>query len=67
MERFFTPAIALMNRMKYTSKFALMGLVIVGLVFTLLFEIYVKLNSDITFAKNELYGAQVLKPLNHTA
>ncbi len=64
MESLFSPAITLMNRMKYTSKFALMGGVIVCLVFTLLLEVYVRLNNDITFAKNELYGATVLKPMN---
>lgn len=64
MRAFFTPAVAVMNRLRYPSKFMLLG-VAVGLVMVLiLFTVYVNLSRDIDTARQEIQGLQMLKPMN---
>ena len=64
MQALFSPAVALMNRLRYTSKFLLLGSAMAVVMLVLLFTVYVNLNRDIQTASNELVGLQMLKPVN---
>ena len=64
MRSLFSPAVALMNTLRYTSKFTLLGLAMGAVMLSLLFTVYVNLNRDIETAQLELNGLQVLKPMN---
>ena len=64
MQALFSPAVALMNNLRYRSKFMLIG-VAVGIVITvLLYSVFASLNRDIVTARHELEGLQMIKPLN---
>lgn len=67
MQALFSPAVSLMNRLRYTSKFLLLGLTMGVVLLVLLFTVYVNLNRDIQTASNELAGLQMLKPVNRMA
>ncbi|MBE7552324.1 MAG: response regulator [Anaerolineales bacterium] len=63
MKMLFSPAISLMNRLKYPQKFILISLLFVlplALVMTLLIG---EINSRIEFAQKEIYGNSYLRPL----
>ena len=64
MQSLFSPAIALMNRLRYTSKFMLLGLAVSSVILVLLFTVFVTLNRDIDTARQEIAGLQMLKPMN---
>src|SRR5574343_1698823 len=64
MQALFAPAIALMNRLRYTSKFFVLGLAISIVLTVLLVTVVSNLYRDIKTAQHELDGVQVLKPLN---
>lgn len=67
MQVLFAPAISLMNRLRYNSKFLLLGLAMGGVMAVLLFTVFVNLSRDIQTANNELGGLQMLKPVNKMA
>ena len=67
MQALFSPAVALMNRFRYTSKFLLLGTAMGVVMLVLLFTVFVNLNRDIQTAANELVGLQMLKPVNKMA
>src|SRR6476620_1230288 len=65
MRMLFTPAIGLMNRLKYPQKFALISLLFampLALVMVLLLS---EINLKIDFAQKEIYGDAYLRPLRH--
>ncbi|MEN9482105.1 MAG: hypothetical protein RLZZ298_3500 [Pseudomonadota bacterium] len=64
MRIFFAPAIGLMNRLHYTSKFLMLGTAVAAVVLILLYSVISHLNRDIDVASNELLGVQMLKPMN---
>ncbi len=64
MQALFTPAISLMNRLRYTSKFFVLGLAISVVLAVLLVTVVNNLYRDIKTAQHELDGVQVLKPMN---
>lgn len=64
MQAFFTPAIALMNRLRYTSKFLVLGSAISIVLVVLLVTVIDSLSRDIRTAGHELTGVQMLKPMN---
>ncbi len=64
MRTFFRPATVLMNRLRYTSKFFLLGAAVALVMLVLLVDVYVNLKRDIDTAEQELAGLQMLKPLN---
>jgi methyl-accepting chemotaxis protein len=64
MQNLFYPVIHLMNRLRYKSKFMLMGAVIALMLSVLLFSVFTSLKRDIHTAEQELIGLQMLKPLN---
>jgi len=67
MQVLFAPAISLMNRLRYNSKFLLLGLAMGVVMAVLLFTVFVNLSRDIQTANNELGGLQMLKPVNKMA
>ena len=64
MRTLFTPAVALMNRLRYKSKFFVLGFAISILMLVLLATVYVSLSRDIEATTQELAGLQMLKPMN---
>ena len=66
MRTFFRPATVLMNRLRYTSKFFLLGSAVALVMMVLLATVYLNLKRDIDTAEQELAGLQMLKPLNRT-
>jgi methyl-accepting chemotaxis protein len=62
----FAPAIGLMNRLRYTSKFLMLGTAVAVVILILLYSVISNLSRDITVANNELLGVQMLKPLNRS-
>ncbi|KXB29171.1 chemotaxis protein [Dechloromonas denitrificans] len=67
MQALFAPAVTLMNRLRYTSKFLLLGTAVGLVMLVLLFTVYTNLNRDIETAQQELAGLQMLKPVNRMA
>ncbi len=64
MQVFFSPAVALMNRLRYGGKFVLLGLAMSLLTLVLLYSVFSLLSKDIETARAELSGLQMLKPMN---
>lgn len=64
MNALFSPAIALMNRLRYTTKFALLGLVAFVAIATLQITVYVQFSNVIEPSRQELLGIELLKPMN---
>lgn len=64
MRGLFSPAVGLMNKLRYTSKFMLLGLAMGVVMASLIFNVYTNLSRNIETADLELAGLQVLKPLN---
>ncbi len=56
-----------MNRLRYRSKFLLLGTALTVVLGVLLFSVYTLLSRDIQTAQNELNGLQMIKPLNRMA
>jgi methyl-accepting chemotaxis protein len=64
MQALFSPAVALMNRLRYGAKFWLLGCAVGLVIAVLLYSVFSALNRDIVTARNELAGLQMLKPMN---
>ena len=64
MQALFSPAVTLMNRLRYNTKFLLIGAAVTVVMLVLLSSVYTTLNRDITTARDELAGLQMLKPIN---
>jgi len=64
MQALFSPAVALMNRLRYTSKFLLLGSAVFLVLAVLLYSVFSSLSRDIDNARQEMAGLQMLKPLN---
>jgi methyl-accepting chemotaxis protein len=66
MQVLFSPAIALMDRLRYRKKFFFLGSAIAAVMGVLLFSIAVFLKDAIVTADHELAGLAMLKPVNRT-
>ena len=64
MRRLFVPAVALMNRMRYAAKFALLGGLSLLIITVLLSIVFSSLLSTITQSENELEGVRMLRHVN---
>src|SRR5262245_27976899 len=64
MKAFFAPATALMNRLMYPQKFALIGLLLMLPLGWVLNQYVGKANDDIQFTEKERVGVQYLEPLS---
>ena len=67
MQALFAPAVALTNRLRYRSKFLLLGSAVAVVMCVLLYSVYSLMSQDIHTAQRELDGLQMIKPLNKTA
>ena len=67
MRTLFSPAVVLMNKLRYTSKFLLLGVAMAIVMLVLLFTVYTNLSRDIATASQEIAGLQMLKPMNRMA
>ncbi|MBI2307754.1 MAG: methyl-accepting chemotaxis protein [Rhodocyclales bacterium] len=63
MQALFAPAIAIMNRLRYTQKFGTMGLLMLVAIAVLVFNLYSALDANIKSSRAELQGIAVIKPM----
>ncbi|MBL8397194.1 MAG: methyl-accepting chemotaxis protein [Candidatus Accumulibacter sp.] len=63
MKSLFRPAIALLNRVSYTRKFAIMGVLALVAISVLLVSLYVRLHQVIDSSRQELIGIEAIKPI----
>ncbi|EXI86495.1 MAG: hypothetical protein AW12_02166 [Candidatus Accumulibacter sp. BA-94] len=63
MKTVFDPAVVLLNRLGYRSKFALMGALALVASAVLVWNLYHSLHRVIDSSRLELAGVQVIKPL----
>ena len=63
MQALFAPVIALMNRMGYGKKFAIMGALALAAIVVLLFGLYNSLDQVIRTSQRELAGIEAIKPM----
>ena len=66
MQALFSPAVALMNRLRYLSKFLLLGLAVTIVVAILLLSVVKNQLQQIGVTEHELAGVQMLKPMNRS-
>jgi len=59
----FSPAIALMNRLRFTQKFGVMGLLVIVAIAVLIGSLYRALDANIKASRAELDGIAVIKSL----
>src|ERR1044071_9770457 len=57
------PAVAIMNRLKYPQKFALISLIFAIPLATVMFLLISEINDRIDFAQKEIIGDAYLRPL----
>jgi methyl-accepting chemotaxis protein len=67
MQILFSPAVALMNRLRYNSKFLVLGAAISVVMLVLLYSVFSSLSRDIDVSRQELNGLQMIKPINQMA
>jgi PAS domain S-box-containing protein len=63
MRNFFSPAIGLMNRLKYPQKFLLISMFFALPLGWVMYQFIAVMDSKINFAQKEIYGNQYLRPL----
>jgi methyl-accepting chemotaxis protein len=63
MKTLFAPVITLLNRVGYTKKFAIMGVLALLAIAVLLLNLYQSLHRVIDSSQRELAGIEVIKPL----
>ena len=64
MQKFFAPAIGLMNRLKYPGKFAVTGTLSIAAITILLGSLAIHLYLEISKARTELAATELLLPLH---
>lgn len=62
MQALFAPAIGIMNRLRYTQKFLLIGVLLMLAISVLVNNLYTALNADINTARAELVGIKTIAP-----
>jgi methyl-accepting chemotaxis protein len=62
MQALFAPAIAIMNRLRYTQKFALLGVLMLVAIAVLVSNLYTALDASIKASRAELAGVASIKP-----
>ena len=63
MQAIFAPAVAVMNRMRFTQKFGVMGLLVMIAIGVLFYNLYAVLDDNIKSSRAELAGIEVIKPM----
>ncbi len=62
MQAFFSPAVALMNRLDITRKFVLLGLMSLAAMAVVAYSLFASLDQVISFSQRELQGLELIKP-----
>jgi len=62
MQAFFSPAVALMNRLNITRKFILLGLMSLVAIAVVMYSLFASLDQIISFSQRELKGLELIKP-----
>ena len=66
MQMIFSPAVALMNRMGYSRKFAVMGLAAFIAIGVVVYGLYDSLDQTIRSSKHQLLGIDLIRPMAST-
>lgn len=66
MNKLFSPAIALMNRLNYTRKFMALGLIYLVAITVVVYGLYVSLNQVVRTSQRQLEGIESIKPISTT-
>lgn len=63
---FLAPSIALMNRLNYPQRFAILGLAVLLAIGCAVYSLFINLDRIIRTSHNELQGLELIKPLAQT-
>lgn len=66
MQAFFSPAVAMMNRLNVTGKFVLLGLMSLIAIAVVVYSLFVSLDQVISLSQRELKGIELIKPFPRT-
>jgi diguanylate cyclase (GGDEF)-like protein/PAS domain S-box-containing protein len=66
MNKLFSPAIALMNRLSYTRKFMVLGLIYLIAITVVVYALYASLNQVVRSSQRQLEGIELIKPISRT-
>ncbi|MFZ2403600.1 MAG: hypothetical protein WAW41_00575, partial [Methylobacter sp.] len=66
MNKLFSPAIALMNRLNYTRKFMVLGLIYLVAITVVMYSLYANLNQVARTSQRQLEGIELIKPISRT-
>ncbi|MGZ8181606.1 MAG: EAL domain-containing protein [Methylobacter sp.] len=66
MNKLFSPAIALMNRLSYTRKFMVLGLIYLVAIAVVMYSLYANLNQVARTSQLQLEGIELIKPISRT-
>src|SRR5574340_82585 len=66
MQRIFTPAIHVLNRLAYTRKFTLLWLLSMAAIAVVVYSLFVSLDRVIQPSQRQLEGLALFKPIAHT-
>jgi diguanylate cyclase (GGDEF)-like protein/PAS domain S-box-containing protein len=64
MNKLFFPAIAMMNRLNYTRKFMVLGLIYLAAIIVLAYGLYTCLNQVSRTSQRQLEGIELIKPIS---
>jgi Nitrate and nitrite sensing. len=64
MNKLFSPAIALMNRLDYTRKFMVLGLIYLVAITVVVYSLYASLNQVARTSQRQLEGLELIKPIS---
>lgn len=64
MDKLFFPAIALMNRLNYTRKFMVLGVIYLLAISVVVYSLYVNLNKVVHTSQRQLEGLELIKPIS---
>ncbi|MFI3157212.1 MAG: EAL domain-containing protein [Methylococcaceae bacterium] len=64
MNKLFSPAITLMNRLDYTKKFMVLGLVYLVAISVVAYSLYVNLSQVVQVSQRQLEGLELIKPIS---
>jgi diguanylate cyclase (GGDEF)-like protein/PAS domain S-box-containing protein len=66
MNKLFFPAIALMNRLNYTRKFMVLGVIYLIAITVVVYSLYMNLNQVVHTSQRQLEGLELIKPISRT-
>lgn len=64
LKALFSPSIALMNRLNYPRRFAILGMIVLVAIGAAVYSLFVNLDHSIGVFQRELRGLELVKPLN---